>query len=33
MSNSRDEESRGTNAGPDKSYAVGNKEAAAAFPL
>jgi hypothetical protein len=26
MSNSRDEESRGTNAGPDKSYAVGNKK-------
>lgn len=26
MSNSRDEESRGTNAGPDISYAVGNKK-------
>jgi Family of unknown function (DUF5681) len=26
MSNSRDEENRGTNAGPDKSYAVGNKK-------
>jgi hypothetical protein len=26
MSNSRDEESRETNAGPDKSYAVGNKK-------
>jgi hypothetical protein len=26
MSNSRDEDDRGTNAGPDKSYAVGNKK-------
>lgn len=26
MSNSRDEENRGTQAGPDKSYAVGNKK-------
>jgi hypothetical protein len=26
MSNSRDEDGRGTNAGPDKSYAVGNKK-------
>ena len=26
MSNSRDEENRGTNADPDKSYAVGNKK-------
>jgi hypothetical protein len=26
MSNSRDEDDRGTNAGPDKSYTVGNKK-------
>jgi hypothetical protein len=26
MSNSRDEDDRGTDAGPDKSYAVGNKK-------